>query len=360
MLPLTHGIASSPSAPRNDRIHSGVSLAKKEAKVKQELNRFLHYLEVEKGCSPGTIEAYRHDLGMGLFPFLREIEIATPSARNDRVEEVAKDDIRAYMDFLALEKGNSNITRRRKLASIKSFFNYLMESEELEVNPAASIKSPKIVNKEPVYLSDAECLCLLKAVALKARRKVKERDMAIIILFLHTGLRVSELTNLELVDVDLNRGQIKITRKGNKEQYLHLNGETVGVLVSYLNSRPPHMRLPRSARNDGKKGARNDGRLLPQAQNDRFFVGTGGGNLTRTYVYDVVRRYMKLAGINKGKYGPHLLRHTFCTRLHQKGVDPMIIKELAGHQSLNTTMRYIKIESKEQAEAVVRLEFGIF
>jgi site-specific recombinase XerD len=81
--------------------------------------------------------------------------------------------------------------------------------------------------------------------------------------------------------------------------------------------------------------------------------------LDRTHVYSIVQKYLKLAGINKGKYGPHLLRHTFCTRLHQKGVGPFTIKDLAGHKSLNTTMRYIKIENREQAEAIDRLEFGL-
>jgi len=168
----------------------------------------------------------------------------------------------------------------------------------------------------------------------EAKPRVRERDMAIAVLFLHTGLRVSELTNLKLVNVDLDRGQVKITRKGNKEQYLHLNGETVSALAEYLANRP-------------------------QAQNGRFFVGTSGRNLERRYVYGLVRRYLKSAGIDKGKRGPHISRHTFCTRLHQKGVGPFTIKDLAGHKSLNTTMRYIKIENKEQAEAIDRLEFGI-
>ena len=157
--------------------------------------------------------------------------------------------------------------------------------------------------------------------------------MAIVVLFLHAGLRASELIDLKLTNVDLDRGQIKITRKGNKEQYLHLNDETVNMLVRYLATRP-------------------------EAQNGRFFVGSNGDNPDRRYIYDVVRRYMKLAGIDKGKQGPHILRHTFCTRLHQKGVDPFTIKDLAGHKSLNTTMRYVKIENKEQAEAIDRLEFG--
>lgn len=118
----------------------------------------------------------------------------------------------------------------------------------------------------------------------EAKPQVRERGMAMVILFLHVGLRVSELTKLELIKIDLDRGQIKITRKGNKEQYLHLNGETVNMLVRYLVNRP-------------------------EAGNGRFFVGTNGGNLTRSYVYGIVRRYLNLAGIDKSKRGSHILRH---------------------------------------------------
>ena len=295
--------------------------------MKSNLNKFLRYLQIEKGYSEGTIEAYQLDIERGLFPFLRQ-------RGKFEVGEVTKADIRAYLDYLANGKGNSSVTRARKLAAIKSFFNYLVENEELEVNPAASIRSPRIPEKEPVYLTDEESIHLLTTIAQEAKPQVRERDLAMVVLFLHTGVRVSELTKLELANVDLGRGQIKITRKGNKEQYLHLNGETARVLVNYLVNRP-------------------------EALNGRFFVGNKGGNLDRGYVYGIVRRYLKLAGIDKGKRGPHILRHTFCTRLHQKGVGPFTIKDLAGHKSLNTTMRYIRIENKEQAEAIDRLEFGI-
>jgi len=103
----------------------------------------------------------------------------------------------------------------------------------------------------PEYLTDEESIHLVMTIAREAKPQVRERDLAIVVLFLHTGLRVSELTKLELVDVHLGRNQIKITRKGNKEQYLHLNGEAAGTLVNYLDNRP-------------------------QAQNGRFFVGTNG------------------------------------------------------------------------------------
>ncbi len=295
--------------------------------MKSKLNKFLRYLDIEKGYSQGTIEAYQLDIEKGLIPFLHQ-------QGKSEIGEVTKGDIRAYLDYQATTRGNSNSTRARKLAAIKSFFNYLVENEELEVNPAASIRSPRIPEKEPEYLTEEECIRLLETIARKAKPRVRERDMAIAVLFLHTGLRVSELTNLKLINVDLDRDQIKITRKGNKEQYLHLNGETVNMLARYLAKRP-------------------------EAQDGRFFVGTNGGNLDRTRIYDAVRRYLNLAGINKSKHGPHLFRHTFCTRLHQKGVAPFTIKDLAGHKSLNTTMRYIRIENKEQAEAIDRLEFGI-
>jgi len=295
--------------------------------VRSKLNRFLHYLQIEKGFSQGTIEAYRLDIEKGLIPFLRQ-------RGKVEVGDVTKADIRAYLDYVASSRGNSNVTRARKLAAIKSFFNYLVENEELEVNPAASIRSPKIPEKEPEYLTDEESIHLLTTIAREAKPQVRDRDMAMVVLFLHTGLRVSELTNLKLINVDLERGQIKVTRKGNKEQYLHLNGETVNMLARYLANRP-------------------------EAQNGTFFTGTNGDNLDRRYIYGIVRRYLELAGIVKGKRGPHILRHTFCTRLHQKGVGPFTIKDLAGHKSLNTTMRYIKIENKEQAEAIDRLEFGI-
>ena len=112
-----------------------------------------------------------------------------------------------------------------------------------------------------------------------------------------------------------------------------IDRETAGALTRYLTRRP-------------------------QAQNGRFFVDKNGRNLTRRYVYGMVRKYLELAGISKGKLGPHILRHTFCTRLHQKGVEPFTIKNLAGHKSLNTTMRYVTIEDREQVEAIDRLEFG--
>ena len=294
--------------------------------MKSTANMFLQCLEVEKGYSPNTIEAYRLDVQKGLIPFLYQ-------QGKFKVSEVTSENIQAYLDFLAHGRGNCNAARGRKLAAIKSFFNYLVDSGQLEASPAASIKSPKITEREPDYLTDDECIRLLDTVSKRAWRRVSKRDIAIIVLFLHTGIRVSELINLKLANVDLKSGFIRIMRKGKKEQYLPLNRETVAVLTKYIDARP-------------------------KAINGRLFVRPSGRDLDRTTIYRVVRRYLALAGIDKGKRGPHLLRHTFCTRLHQKGVDPLVIRDLAGHKSIATTMRYIKIESKEQVAAISKLEFG--
>jgi len=164
--------------------------------MKNSLDRFLHYLHFENGFSPGTIKAYQLDIERGLIPFLHE-------RGKFEVGEVTRDDIRAHLDYLATTRGNSNATRARKLAAAKSFFNYLAENEGLEANPAASIRSPKIPQKEPVYLTDEESIRLLQTITGKASRQTRQRDLAMVLLFLHSGLRVSELVNLKLTNVDL-------------------------------------------------------------------------------------------------------------------------------------------------------------
>lgn len=122
--------------------------------MRSKLNKFLHYLQIEKGFSQGTIEAYPLDVEKGLTPFLEQ-------RGKFEVGDATKDDIRAYLDYVATSRGNSNVTRARKLAVIKSFFNYLVENEELEVNPAASIRSSKIPEKKPEHLTDGESIYLL-------------------------------------------------------------------------------------------------------------------------------------------------------------------------------------------------------
>ena len=129
--------------------------------MKRKLNKFLRYLEVERGFSQGTIEAYQLDIEKGLIPFLHR-------RGKSEIAEVTKDDIRDYLDYLVVDRGNSSVTRARKLAAAKSFFNYLVETEELKTNPASSIKSPRIPEMQPEYLTEEECIRLLETIAQRA------------------------------------------------------------------------------------------------------------------------------------------------------------------------------------------------
>ena len=119
--------------------------------MKSKLNKFLRYLQIEKGVPQGTIEAYQLDIEKGLIPFLQQ-------RGKSEIAEVTRDDIRAYLDYLVVDRGNSNVTRARKLAATRSFFNYLVEIEELKANPASSIKSPRIPEVQPEYLTEEECI----------------------------------------------------------------------------------------------------------------------------------------------------------------------------------------------------------
>jgi len=293
--------------------------------LKNEISSFINYLNVEKGYSPRTVDEYRLDVESSLVPFLGKLGVLN-------AKRVTKSIIQRYLDYLAKERGNCSATRARKLASVKAYFNYLVETGVLKENPARSISSPKIENKQPDYLTDLEINRLLDLDTVKHRAKPEmiQRDMAMIIILLHTGLRVSELTGLKLVDIDVGTKQLKVLRKGRKEQYVPLNSEAVKVLEVYLSQRE-------------------------QCQTDRCFVDLKGNSLSRVSIYNIIRRYFNLADIKKDKKGPHVLRHTFCTRLHRKGVDPFIIKELAGHKNLSTTMRYVSIEDKQHAHAVEKL-----
>lgn len=246
--------------------------------LENELYGFLDYLKVERGLSPNTIEAYRLDLGKRLIPLLRQ-------RGKLHSGQVTTDDIRAYLGFLAAEKHNSETARARKLASAKSFFNYLMDTEVLSLNPAARIRGPKLPDTQPLSLDEKECIHLLRAVLNRANRRIRDRDLSIILLLLHTGMRASELSRLKLSDVDLEKGEAKVTRKGGRNQCLYLNEEVRTALRHYL------------------AGCPRDGNSL-------LFNGTRRPELGRKSIYEIVRRCLKTAGIDKGKRGPHLLRHT--------------------------------------------------
>ena len=293
-------------------------------KMKNLLEQFLHYITVERNFSPRTVTAYRQDLS-GFVAFLDTL------GKQD-LKQITKDDIRLFLTHLAktgIRKPNAPISYSRKLSSIKSFFKYLVREDMLVASPAAFIETPKLPHKEPSYLTQEEFRILLGTVRRVATPYYFARDLAIITTFLGTGVRLSELVGLTLKSISLDGEQptIKVRGKGNKERIIPLNDEVVAVLQKYLKSRP-------------------------EVATNHLFVSRLGNQLCTGSVYHLIKHYLKESGIKKDKVGVHSLRHTFGVSLLNNNVNLVVIQELLGHTKLETTRRYLHINSVDLRNAV--------
>ncbi len=295
--------------------------------IQNHIKQFLHYLEIERGFSPRTVNAYEHDL----IKFSNFVIEAGKSNSNS----VSKNDIRAFLSQLAqkgFQKPNAEITRARKLASIKSFFHYLCREEILKANPAADIETPKIPEKEPCYLTEQEYEKLLQTIRIQSTPYYNARDLAIVITLLGTGVRLSELVGLNLSSINLQDKSIKVLGKGNKERIIPLNDKVVATLQKYIQKRP-------------------------EIEIDALFISRLGNRLSPGSVYHLIKNYLKEAGIKKPKVGVHSLRHTFGASLLNKNINLVVIQELLGHRRLETTRKYLHINSVDLRKAVEQLSF---
>lgn len=286
------------------------------------LEQFLHYVSVERGFSPRTIEAYKHDLNK----FVGFLE----ATNKTHIKAVSRDDIRKFISQCA--QTNRAVTYTRKLSSIKSFFKYLIRNDVLKINPAADIETPKLPQKEPSYLTQEEYQKLLLTVRQTADPYYLARDLAIVTTFLGTGVRLSELVGLTLNSVNLQPSQesIRVQGKGNKERIVPLNEEVVAVLRKYIKGRP-------------------------EVETNHLFVSRLSRELCTGSVYHLIKRYLKETGIKKEKVGVHTLRHTFGAALLNSGANLVVIQELLGHKNLETTRRYLHINNIDLRNAVEKL-----
>lgn len=286
------------------------------------ITQFLNYLATERGFSPRTIEAYRHDLG--------KFSIFLSSINRTDIAAITRADVGSFVSSLA--SSNAEVTKARKLSTVKSFFNYLEGIDVLKNNPASHVISPKIPQREASYLNGEEYQRLMQTVRDVATPYYWQRDLTIVTIFLHTGIRLSELVSLTLDSVDLSEGTILIHGKGNKERRLPLNTEVSLVIEKYLAKRS-------------------------EAETESLFVSKLGKGLSSRSVYHLIKRYLKKAGINKEKLGVHSLRHSFGASLLNKGINLVVIQELLGHTKLETTRRYLHINKEDMRTAVDSLVF---
>lgn len=279
------------------------------------VRKYLEYLEVERNYSPNTILSYETDL-VEFTSFLKKDGVST-------VTEVGKETLRAFLGSL-LERGFSKRSLARKIAALRSFFKYLKRQNAILFNPALSLITPRVEKKLPSFLDERSMQLLLDAPDRSTPRG--KMDAAILELFYSTGMRLSELVNLDVEDVDKSGGEVKVMGKGRKERILPLGSKAHTAIEQYLQVRPSSPGMGSRSKNQPLFVTRRGERIYPQA------VGR------------IVRRYIdRVSEIDKKS--PHILRHSFATHMLNRGADLKAVKELLGHESLSTTQIYTHVST---------------
>jgi integrase/recombinase XerC len=273
------------------------------------LAAFLRHLSVERNASAHTLRSYANDLA----DFQRFL-----AARD--TDDVAAADLRAVRAWLAglHARGLAAASVARKLAALRSFFRFLVRRGVMEANPAREIRGPRQPSRLVTFLPIDEATQLVDGRAVAGESRA--RDIAILELLYATGLRVSELSGLDMESVDRDETTVRVLGKGRKERIVPFGNQAARALEAWLGRRGEH------------GGA--------------LFTNARGGRLTVRSVHTIVRRSARAAGITR-RVSPHTLRHTFATHLLDGGADLRAIQELLGHSRLSTTQRYTHVGAEQ-------------
>jgi integrase/recombinase XerC len=300
------------------------------------LKAFLQYMKLNRGLSPHTVRAYESDLSQ----FIAHAALAAGTKRNEL--DPARLDRAAIRGVLAelLKQEQSRATAARKLAAVRTFLKYLRREDVIASDPGALIATPRREVRMPAHLSEDEMRHLIAAA--DDATPLGRRDRAILELFYASGLRLSELTGLDVSDVNLSAKMVRVLGKGGKQRIVPFNGATAGAIRVYLKDR--------DALINGHAGRaqRQQGREKREAarQRDPLFVNYRGGRLTVRSVDRLVRRYVASFSTRLG-ISPHALRHSFATHLLGRGADLRVIQEMLGHARLSTTQRYTHVNATQ-------------
>ena len=309
------------------------------------VREFAAYKTVMQNASEKTVSEYLLDLRM-FFRFLlaREYHVDFTSEEFEKIDisqidleyikNITTEDIYEFLMYADGTRKNMSAAKSRKLSAIKGFFKYLhVKRMMIEENPAINIESPKQKQALPKFLSIEESLLLLEAVKNDRESKARVRDYAIITLFLNCGMRVSELVGIDLNDVDKSFRSLTVTGKGNKERIIYLNSACREALSDYYSERIGEQHI---------KTASNA--LFLSNREQRISVKT---------VQWLVYKYLEMAGLESKHYSVHKLRHTAATLMYQTGnVDVRVLKDILGHEQLNTTQIYTHVSNRSMQEAM--------
>jgi integrase/recombinase XerC len=282
----------------------------------EAIRDFIAFLTVEQRASPETARNYASDLRQ-----LRGFLLSSPSAeRPINPGALSSDSIRAYLQWLD-RKGEKQTSLARKLASIRSFYRYLMRRGLVKGNPVEDLRTPKQPKHLPRVLTKDDANALMTFPNEQTSGSL--RDRALLETLYSTGARVSELVALDLDDVGQSEGLVRLRGKGRKERIVPIGDLALDAIRCYRASLPAHL----------------------SRQHPALFVNQRGGRLTTRSVARIVARYSgRLAG---GSVSPHTLRHSFATHLLDEGADLRAIQEMLGHASLRTTQKYTHVATDQ-------------
>ncbi len=305
------------------------------------LRDFLTYHETIQGHSARTADEYFLDLRnffryvkleRGMVPRATPLdEISIDDLDLALVKSVRLSDVYSYLSYLSRDRAKQASTRARKVATIRSFYKYLVNKAHLlEENPIQDLDSPKRRQALPRYLTLDESIQLLDSI----EGENAERDLCIITLFLNCGLRISEMVGLNISDIREDR--LRVLGKGNKERTVYLNAACLGALEDWLAVRS----------------------VSGSADPDALFITRKHTRITTDGVHYMLKRRFTAAGLDSSKYSAHKLRHTAATLMLQNGVDVRTLQEVLGHEHLNTTQIYTHVDSDSLRTAALANPLG--
>ena len=289
------------------------------------VNAFLNYLAIEKGFSANTVGAYRNDLDQ-LAGFIETMA----SAKGFKAEWLSVDRSLLINYIIDLKDRNySSATVARKVAAVKSFFAFLVAEGKVQNDPTENISSPKVNKSLPKPLSLTEVEALL-AEPVKSSTPEAMRDVAMLELLYAGGMRVSELMDLNVNDINLKAGFVRCLGKGSKERIIPIHDRAVRSVKEYISEVRP--------------------RLLRGKEEQALFLNRRGDRLTRQGFWLILKGYAKSAGIRK-TVTPHTLRHSFATHILSGGADLRAVQELLGHANISSTQIYTHLTSEHVRHA---------
>ena len=284
-------------------------------KLTEQVEDYLRFSQIERGLSANTITAYKQDLS-SFIDFLQKENLSSWPTKAIDIDA-----------FLAEQRDQKKATSSisRLISSLRKFYQWLVRQNIQKLNPMLEIDSPKKRRPLPVALTTVEVTDLLKQPDIK--KKLGLRDRALLETLYATGIRVSELINLKFTDLHEELKLVKVFGKGSKERLIPISK----VALSWINSYKEKVRDPL---------------ILKVGKNTDFiFLNSRGGSLTRQAVWQIIKHYCKLAGIQKN-VTPHTLRHTFATHLLENGADLRVVQEILGHSDISTTQIYTNLSQK--------------